>query len=291
MNNFIDIKTAILFSALMLLIVSFAMFQVRKRVMTYPGFGFWTAAAVLFMVVTVLAMFRGIAPDFITIVLMNALECLAVLLLIRGLAKFFDLPVNNWLDVAIMLVYLILFLYFTYTRPGIVARIVVNSGIIGLILIRCILLTRGPYKSMFGNRSWLLIPLLWTIVLVRLGRIGITLTLGSETESMMHLGLVHALYYMVLPGLVVALFICLVMLNNQRLDQDHRLAVEEIKTLQGLIPICSHCKKVRDDKGYWNQIEAYISQRTEAQFSHSICPECAEKYYPEIDFSKASKKR
>lgn len=57
-------------------------------------------------------------------------------------------------------------------------------------------------------------------------------------------------------------------------------ALREIKTLNGLLPICASCKKIRDDKGYWNQIEQYINERTEARFTHGICPECAEKIYP-----------
>ena len=57
----------------------------------------------------------------------------------------------------------------------------------------------------------------------------------------------------------------------------------ELKILRGLMPICSFCKKIRDDDGYWNQLEAYISDHSEAQFSHSICQECMDKYYPDID--------
>jgi hypothetical protein len=59
-------------------------------------------------------------------------------------------------------------------------------------------------------------------------------------------------------------------------------ALEEVKTLSGFLPICASCKKIRDDKGYWNQIEAYISEHSEAEFSHGICPECIEKLYPDI---------
>jgi len=59
-------------------------------------------------------------------------------------------------------------------------------------------------------------------------------------------------------------------------------AEEEIKTLSGLIPICMHCKEIRDDKGFWNQIENYISEHSEAKFSHGCCPSCLAKYYPEI---------
>lgn len=59
-------------------------------------------------------------------------------------------------------------------------------------------------------------------------------------------------------------------------------ALAEIKTLSGFLPICASCKKIRDDKGYWNQIETYIQNHSEAEFSHSICPDCARKLYPEL---------
>ena len=59
-------------------------------------------------------------------------------------------------------------------------------------------------------------------------------------------------------------------------------ALSEVKTLRGFLPICSICKKIRDDQGYWNQIESYIRDRSEAEFSHGICPGCAKKHYPEM---------
>ncbi len=57
-------------------------------------------------------------------------------------------------------------------------------------------------------------------------------------------------------------------------------ALANVKILSGLLPICSSCKKIRDDKGYWNQIESYIKEHSEAEFSHGICPDCAKKLYP-----------
>lgn len=59
-------------------------------------------------------------------------------------------------------------------------------------------------------------------------------------------------------------------------------ALAEVTTLSGLLPICSSCKKIRDDEGYWNQIETYIQRHSGAQFSHGICPDCAQRLYPEI---------
>jgi PAS domain S-box-containing protein len=59
-------------------------------------------------------------------------------------------------------------------------------------------------------------------------------------------------------------------------------ALAKTKKLSGMLPICSSCKKIRDDKGYWNQIESYIRNHSEAEFSHGICPECAKKLYPNL---------
>ncbi len=59
-------------------------------------------------------------------------------------------------------------------------------------------------------------------------------------------------------------------------------ALNDIQTLSGFIPICASCKKIRDDKGFWNQVEIYIQDRSNARFSHGICPECRNKIYPEF---------
>jgi len=61
-------------------------------------------------------------------------------------------------------------------------------------------------------------------------------------------------------------------------------ALDEVKTLRGFVPICSQCKNIRDDKGFWQQVEEYVQSHSEAQFSHSICPDCAKKLYPAFDF-------
>jgi len=70
--------------------------------------------------------------------------------------------------------------------------------------------------------------------------------------------------------------------EREKLIRELKDALAKVKTLSGLLPICAACKKIRDDKGYWNQIESYIRDRSEADFSHGICPECAKRLYPEL---------
>ena len=62
--------------------------------------------------------------------------------------------------------------------------------------------------------------------------------------------------------------------------EELRQAIDQIKTLRGIVPICASCKKIRDDQGYWNQVEVYVRDHTEAEFSHSLCQECMKKLYP-----------
>jgi CheY-like chemotaxis protein len=67
-----------------------------------------------------------------------------------------------------------------------------------------------------------------------------------------------------------------------RRNEELQKALAKIKTLSGLLPICASCKKIRDDQGYWTQLESYISEHSEAEFTHGCCPECMKKLYPEM---------
>jgi DNA-binding NtrC family response regulator len=75
-------------------------------------------------------------------------------------------------------------------------------------------------------------------------------------------------------------------IERQCLTTDLRTALIHIQKLQGMLPICAICKNIRDDKGYWNRVEEYISKYLDVEFSHGICPECAQKHYPEFYKSK-----
>jgi PAS domain S-box-containing protein len=71
--------------------------------------------------------------------------------------------------------------------------------------------------------------------------------------------------------------------EREKIIKELKTALSNVKTLSTLLPICASCKKIRDDKGYWNQVEEYISAHTDALFSHGLCPDCAKEFYPELD--------
>jgi AmiR/NasT family two-component response regulator len=72
------------------------------------------------------------------------------------------------------------------------------------------------------------------------------------------------------------------LMEVRRLNEELRTALNQVKLLSGLLPICSGCKRIRDDQGYWHQVECYIREHSEVEFSHGICPECYKRLYPEF---------
>ncbi len=88
--------------------------------------------------------------------------------------------------------------------------------------------------------------------------------------------------------LAIALYKARAEKERKELTLSRQKALDEIKTLSGLIPICAACKKIRDDNGYWQAVEKYITERSNAQFTHGICPECVKKLYPGMDIDENS---
>jgi hypothetical protein len=79
--------------------------------------------------------------------------------------------------------------------------------------------------------------------------------------------------------------------RERSISKELKDALSNVKTLWGLIPICARCKKIRDDEGYWKQVEEYIGTHTEARFSHGICPDCYQKYREEAGLDRITSKK
>lgn len=78
--------------------------------------------------------------------------------------------------------------------------------------------------------------------------------------------------------------------EKETLIEDLQNALDEVKTLSGLLPMCATCKGIRDDSGYWNRLEEYLEKHSDAQFTHGICPACLEEQYPDI-YKKMKERR
>lgn len=89
-------------------------------------------------------------------------------------------------------------------------------------------------------------------------------------------------FFLLFQVAYISITFFLLVMVNKRLLYDKENALSEIRILSGMLPICASCKNIRDDQGYWKQLEEYLHTHSEAQFSHSICPDCAIKLYPDL---------
>lgn len=188
---------------------------------------------------------------------------------------------------------------FKYNKDRSTYRVALNMLALGVLY--NVYIGAGNEAALYW--VFLLPPLLFFFLGRRDGLISVGLVLLLMSLLLFLPGRVHAYDYGMKTGLrfFPSLFFVAVvgyglessryrfsdMLRREReelLDEKANLekALKQIKTLRGLLPMCASCKKIRDDSGYWKQIEAYLYEHSDAKFSHGICPDCAKKLYPNI---------
>ncbi len=125
-------------------------------------------------------------------------------------------------------------------------------------------------------------PRRWEHIAQHLQKIGV-IAVPQVPDDLFCLHLYHTQWMALLPWLIGSALILLMIISALiyliRINRRLRKALTQVQELSGMLPICASCKKIRNDAGYWQQIEGYIQQHSQAQFSHSICPDCAEKLY------------
>ncbi|OGP51095.1 MAG: hypothetical protein A2Y79_03100 [Deltaproteobacteria bacterium RBG_13_43_22] len=160
------------------------------------------------------------------------------------------------------------------------ARIVIFSGLFAYLSLYNAVFCYQKIPMLLQQKNWFLfwvflIPGLWWAF-----RALYTLLIETVILDLMQASIVQGLTFLIGIGSAITLYMGLAILNSQRLKRELQKALEEVKTLRGIIPICTSCKKIRDDRGYWNQLESYVRAHSEAEFTHSLCPECQAKLYP-----------
>ncbi len=278
-----DIRALLFLNGFTAFVMFICLGHVILRRRTSPGFGLWTWAALASSASFVLLSFRQILPDFFTIIIADILAVLAGILIARGLAKFCGRPQANWLDLTILVAFTAYLLIF---QPGLQARIVTVSFALSLIYLRATLLTVGPVARLLGEQNLLLVLCLGIVSLWCLVRAIVTWLWGDQSIHLMSVGPYHGLTFLIMIMGNIVMMVSLISLNSRRLENDLTSAMNEIKTLRGIIPICANCKKIRDDRGFWQQVESYVRERSDAEFTHSICPDCVEMLYPELNHKK-----
>ncbi len=162
------------------------------------------------------------------------------------------------------------------------------SGLSVLIQVLTVIFAVRLIRISGGRVAWILVS---SAVFMMAVRRGFTLYRMLSGELPHRLDLPYEVIGLLVSILMLAGVVCIrpifLSLRSNEEEREELVvslteALANVKTLSGLLPICASCKKIRDDKGYWNQIENYIRDHTEAEFSHSICPECKKRIYPGI---------
>lgn len=282
MHDLLNIRTLSFSSGIISLTICFCMIYISKTRKTYPGFTKWTITSILYTIALGLFSTRHIIPDFFSIIIGNLLIVTGNGFMAYGLELFTNTTKKIWLHFSLVLSTAILFFYFTYFQPNINIRIIIVSLIIAIHYFYCAYLAKKYIPQLIKTQNNLLVFTFGVLASWLILRIIQSAFIDGQIVDYMHPPIFHSLTVIVFFSGNIFIAIGLIVLNFQRVEFDLSATKQEVKTLRGLIPICSNCKKIRDDKGVWNQLEIYIRDHSDAKFSHGVCPECMSLLYPQI---------
>jgi len=283
MERLLDVRTLIFLCGPVTAVLCIIMVSEFLWHKVYAGFEHWTIATVLVGLGGTLMSLRGHLPDFISIVAANILIVAYYQFISYGLAKFFSLTVSRRADIAVSLFLIGLLSYYTYLSPQITARILINACV---HIFYCLRIARLLLKGLKSNTLNFNRILCWTFFSLAAWLSFYCAKTFLQWQPLSDLMLAGPLFGTTILFYLLSFILItagLIQVNNSRIERDLLEAQKEIKTLSGFLPICASCKRVRDDKGYWDRVENYISKRTHVEFTHGICPECMKKLYPQFD--------
>lgn len=246
---------------------------------TYPGFGAWTLSTWAAFLGIMLVAVRGLVPDLASVVVANFFLIGTSLLIYIGLRAFTGGRPNLKAHATVLVLFCLLLAYLTSVKPDLQVRLVLVSLAVGTISLMSVWIVWKHVPEVLKDANPLVLATLLFVGLVYFLRALLTVLIPPPSEDFMVPSVIHGISLLVYLLGHTLLVIGLLVLNGQRVERDLQTAMDECKVLQGIIPICAHCKKIRDDQGAWNQMEAYIRQHTDAEFSHGICPDCAKVFF------------
>lgn len=291
-----DVKSLFLANVIITGFVGCALLLYQRTRKTYPGYGLWMAGNFVLTAGYLALLSRVVVPEFASIVMTNAILVTGVVLRLDGSALFLrGKGVGRWLYLLGPVVGgLVIVIHLSGgTAPQ--RSLVVSAAIFPLMLYNASLFFRPRQKVVRPLSSAIgYCLILWAAMLMYRALSWI----ASPSDGMFDPNAYQLAYTMSTLVLEVALSLGLFMLNGARLEEELRdsnreldIALSELmrtmgqlKVLAGVLPICAHCKKIRDDgTGVWHQLEDYITRHSQAGFTHGICPECVAKHYPDFE--------
>lgn len=252
-----------------------------KSIKVYEGFHYWTLSSFLNIVSMVLFVlsFSGIGL-FLFLGFCTSLA--SMLLLPYGLkvfgaiktGKFFPLFVISTLLLAVILMSTIQLPFRQSFSITVYATFIP-------ILILCVLFIGKKGSAFDGLRKRMLTITMILAIILSVSRILFSIY-DTTIEAMGTTVYLKQWATILLDNTFTLIYLAFILMNFRRVENELEESQEELDILEGLLPICSKCKQIRDDDGKWNKLEGYISSHSEVKFSHSICPTCVDELYPHL---------
>ena len=281
----LDIRTIIFLTAFGSFAMGLALLvATRAYPSRFRGMNLWAIASLAQSVALTLLWLRDRIPDAFSIVGGNTLVILSLVVSYQAVMQFKGRRFPKLPLYSLVVFAFLASIYFAYVVPNTTARAILSSVNITIPLSLAagtLLLDKRPkpFSHWMTGIVFLSSALVTVARLVHLIFFGGTLATLFAQNPMQH---VFFAYQFVTVTLLTFGFM---LMCNDRFNTELTEALRRVKTLSGLLPICSSCKSVRDDHGYWQQIEGYVEQHSDAEFSHSICPSCARALYPSLSES------
>ena len=272
--------------------MTMAVFYFSRK--TYPGFGLWMVGVTGTALTYGSLAFRGTIPLEISVFLANMFWALTGLLYLDGLRRFLGFSkLPAWIYGIPFLVAIHAISTFFYFDSGAWRSLVLSvvfsiaHGLTAWLSIREYFKIKSIFLLILGLETSLATAVVIGRALFNLTIVNFEFMVSLDSELF---------FFIIFTVLELVICFSFIMLNAEWFERD-LLATQstlksnvqelektlaEIKTLKGLLPICASCKKIRDDNNNWVQMEVYVRDRTEADFSHGICPDCVRKLYPEF---------
>jgi hypothetical protein len=283
----IDVHTLAIILSLSNLMQVGALFIQYRVDKTHAGPGWWTlgsASLALGFAFNYLRDAPAVAP--IAIIGNNLLFLAGASLLYVGVLRFLGRTEPRAMLVVLFAIVSAAIVYFTFVQDNVPARRVIIS--IALVLVSVLIAV-----ALLAHRSRQAAASCYFLTTVFLGHSvflvsrALTPLSGPQVEAIFSSSNSQVATYISALIATTLWTFGFILMVNQRLNAERQETIEElhgameqIRTLRGILPICSHCKKIRDDRGFWEQVDAYVSRHTEAEFSHGICPDCMQARYP-----------
>ncbi len=244
----------------------------------------WTIASIFSAIGLCLVLLKGAAaPALLTVVGANTAFALSYGIGWIGMRIFVERPPLYRAMWSLVLVQFLLTIWFTYVSPSQTACSTLVALVVALF---CILIAQDLFRGALALRRPMRIygSVVYALqALVMLVRIVLLQTLPLE-GAYFKWGAINEVMFLWNIIFVFSLLAAILLMVSEKLQA-------EIKTLRGIVPICAHCKKIRDDQGYWQQVEQYVTTHSEARFSHGICPECMDQARAELEDLKGRIRR